>query len=88
MTDGAQLSLMIGDGTALLAGFAERSERLQGILIHAGYQRRGGVSAAGLRLVSQVARRDRLRDWPRTQTWADYDALIAAVSAALRPDHP
>ena len=84
MTERAQLSLMLGDPGVLLAGFAERSQRLQGILRQAGYQRLGGVSGEGLRLVSRVARAAGLRDWTNTNTWADYDALIAAVSTQIQ----
>ena len=88
MTELAQMSLMLEDPGALLAGFAERSQQLQHILRQAGYQRPGsagaegftrGVSVAGLRLVSRVATRAGLSDWPHITTWADYDALIAAV---------
>lgn len=67
-----------------LPGFSERSQRLQSILRAAGYQRRGGVSGEGLRLVSRVARRSGLRDWPNTTTWKDYDELIAAVSTDIQ----
>lgn len=87
MTAAYQLSLMLGDRAALLAGFAERSHRLQRILRQAGFQRRGGVSGDGLRLVSRVARAAGVRDWPQTKTWADYDALIAAVSHEIKEAH-
>ena len=87
MTAAYQLSLMLGDRAALLAGFAERSHRLQRILRQAGFHRGGGVSGDGLRLVSRVAGGRGLRDWPQTKTWADYDALIEAVSHEIKEAH-
>ena len=88
MTACSQLSLMLGDRAALLAGFAERSHRLQRILRQAGFQRGGGVSGNGLRFVSRVARAAGVRDWTNTKTWADYDALIAAASHEIEEaDH-
>ncbi len=67
----------------LCSGFAARSLRLQALLMAAGYRKRNGVSTAGIRLVSRVARQHRLRDWPNTRSWADYEALIDAVAAAI-----
>jgi len=39
---------------------------------------------AGIQLVSRVAKAHGLRDWPHTQTPADYDALIDVVREALQ----
>jgi hypothetical protein len=72
-----------GGGTASCSGFAERSLLLQRILRDAGYQKGSGICNKGIRLVSQVAKQERLRDWPHTRSWADYDALIAAVAAKI-----
>lgn len=66
-----------------LSGFVERSYRLQRILIDAGFRKRDGISTEGIRLVSRVAKRERIRDWPNTQTLSDYEALIAAVKNEL-----
>jgi hypothetical protein len=59
--------------------FAARSQELQRILRAAGYSKGDGVSTAGLELVSALAKKNKLRQWPDTQTIADYDALIAVV---------
>jgi hypothetical protein len=72
-----------GCGEASCSGFVERSLRLQRILRDAGYRKGSGISNQGIRLVSRVAKRERLRDWPNTRSWADYDALIAAVAAEI-----
>lgn len=66
-----------------LQAFATRSRKLQELLREAGYRKGDGVSTAGLLLVSRVAKRDGLRDWPDTRSLADYDALISAVAAEL-----
>lgn len=66
------------------AGFVERSLRLQGILQDAGYKKGSGVSTQGIRLVSRVAKREQLRDWPHARTWADYDRLLTAVTEEIR----
>lgn len=49
----------------------------------AGYRRRDGVSTAGIKLVSRLARGAQIRDWPDTETLADYDALIAVLRRHL-----
>ena len=59
--------------------FVARSQELQRILRAAGYSKGDGVSTAGLELVSALANKNKLRQWPDTQTIADYDALIAVV---------
>lgn len=59
--------------------FVARSQELQRILRAAGYSKGDGVSTAGLQLVSALANKNKLRQWPDTQTIADYDALIAVV---------
>jgi hypothetical protein len=66
-------------------GFVERSLELQRLLIDHGYGRKSGsgITSSGLRLVSSIARAAGLRDWPHTRTFADYDALIAAVQSYL-----
>jgi len=61
----------------------EKSLQLQELLRAAGFGAGAGVSTAGIRLVSSVARREGLRDWPFTKTLQDYDALIAAVAKEL-----
>jgi hypothetical protein len=72
-----------GCGAASCSGFVERSLRLQRILRDAGHRKGSGVSNKGIRLVSRVAKRERIRDWPHTRSWADYDVLIAAVTAEI-----
>lgn len=65
------------------SGFVERSHRLQDILRAAGFRKGNGISGEGIRLVSRVAKREGIRDWPHTRTWSDYDSLIAAVEKEL-----
>lgn len=69
-----------GCGAASCSGFVQRSLHLQRILRNAGYRKGSGISNKGIRLVSRVAKREHLRDWPHTRSWADYDALISAVA--------
>lgn len=71
------------DGTDDLQAFAERSRKLQELLRAAGHRKGDGVSTEGIKLVSRVAKRDGLRDWPDTRTLEDYDRLISAVAAEL-----
>jgi len=68
------------------SAFAARSQQLQQILRAAGYCKGDGVSTAGLKLVSTLARRHRLRDWPHTQTLSDYDALLEVTREHLLPN--
>ena len=63
--------------------FAARSHELQRLLMSAGYRRHDGVSTAGIKLVSRLARGAKIRDWPDTETLADYDALIAVLRRHL-----
>ena len=73
----------VGCGAASCSGFAERSLQLQRILRDAGYRKGSGISNDGVRLVSRVAKRERVRDWAHTRSWADYDMLIAAVASEI-----
>lgn len=69
---------------------AAKSKELQSVLTKAGYwDQKGGaevVTSEGLKLVRQVARANKLRDWPHVKNIADYDALITAVKARIEAD--
>jgi len=80
----ARPALCAAPGSAFLATMGQRSQTLQRILGAAGYKDGGGVGTPGIRLVSQLAKSNKLRDWPYTRTVADYDKLIEVTRAHLR----
>ena len=79
----ARASFAASIGSAFLATMGQRSQTLQRILGAAGYSNGGGVGTAGIRLVSQLAKSNKLRDWPYTQTVDDYNKLIEVTRAHL-----
>jgi hypothetical protein len=61
-----------------------KSEELVQLLRSAGYTKVDGISTAGIKLVSRLAKANGLRDWMNTRTVADYDALIAVTREHLK----
>jgi hypothetical protein len=68
--------------------FVARSLQLQQMLMAAGFMKGSGVSTAGIRLVSTLAKSHNLRDWPNTQSISDYDALIRVTREHLAQNKP
>jgi hypothetical protein len=67
-----------------LNAMGRRSMTLRQILCAAGFVKGNGVATAGIRLVSRLAKEHGLRDWPKTRTIKDYDALIKVTREALK----
>ncbi len=61
------------------AAMVRKSNELEELLRAAGFIKGTTVSRGGIRLVSQLAKDHKLRDWAQTQTLDDYDALIAVT---------
>ena len=59
------------------------SNNLKRMLMEAGHRRGDGVSTAGIKLVSRVAKENAIRDWPHTRNTEDYEKLTDAVRAHL-----
>ena len=46
------------------------------MLREAGFSKRSGVATVGIKLISKLAKKHNVRDWPNTRTVEDYDTLI------------
>ena len=66
-----------------VAAMGAKGQQLQKMLRDAGFVKGSGVSNAGVKLVKEVAKTNKLRDWPDVKTPEDYDKLISEVRQRL-----